>query len=64
MYKIYTNCLTSVLYDHCHHHKTIPSEQAAGKRGMEIHKTAVDQYITYVRSENQEKKLHNNMAEL
>ena len=34
MCKIYTSCLNSFLYDHCHHHKTITSEQAAGKKGV------------------------------
>ena len=33
MYKIYTSCLNSFLYDHCHYHKIITSEQAAGKKG-------------------------------
>ena len=33
MYKIYTSCLNSFLYDHCHHHKIITSEQAAGEKG-------------------------------
>ena len=34
MYKIYTSCLNSFLYDHCHYHKIITSEQAAGKKGV------------------------------
>ena len=32
MYKIYTSCLNSFLYDHCHCHKIIATEQAAGKK--------------------------------
>ena len=31
MYKIYTSCLNLFLYDHCHCHKIIATEQAAGK---------------------------------
>ena len=34
MHKIYTSCLNSFLYDHCHRHKIITSEQAAGKKGV------------------------------
>ena len=34
MYKIYTSCLNSFLYDHCHCHKIITTEQAAGKKGV------------------------------
>ena len=34
MYKIYTSCLNSFLYDHCHYHKIITSEQAAGKKAV------------------------------
>ena len=34
MYKIYTSCLNSFLYDHCHYHKIITSEQAARKKGV------------------------------
>ena len=33
MYKVYTSCLNLFLYDHCHYHKIITSEQAAGKKG-------------------------------
>ena len=33
MYKIYTSCLHSFLYDHCHHHKILTSEQATRKKG-------------------------------
>ena len=32
MYKIYTSCLNLFLYDHCHCHKIITSEQAAAKK--------------------------------
>ena len=32
MYKIYTSCLNSFLYDHYHCHKIITTEQAAGKK--------------------------------
>ena len=34
MYKIYIGCLNSFLYDHCHCHKIITTEQAAGKKGV------------------------------
>ena len=34
MYKIYTSCLNLFLYDHCHCHKIITTEQAAGKKGV------------------------------
>ena len=34
MYKIYTSCLNSFLNDHCHCHKIIATEQAAGKKGV------------------------------
>ena len=34
MYKIYTSCLNSFLYDHCHCHKIITTGQAAGKKGV------------------------------
>ena len=34
MYKIYTSCLNSFLYDRCHCHKIITTEQAAGKKGV------------------------------
>ena len=34
MYKIYTSCLNSFLYDHCHCHKIITTEQAAGRKGV------------------------------
>ena len=34
MYKIYTSCLISFLYDHCHHHKMIISEPVAGRKGI------------------------------
>ena len=60
MYKIYTSCLNSFLYDHCHCHKIITTEQAAGKKG--VHRTAVDQQINYVRSKKQKEKPHNNLA--
>ena len=33
MYKIYTSCLNSFLYNYSHHQKIITSEQAAGKKG-------------------------------
>ena len=34
MYKIYTSCLNSFLYVHCHHHKRIISQQLAGRKGI------------------------------